>query len=358
MMGRLGVYPHNMTVCSALTADGLLFVLTSNGVNETHAQVPAPGAPSFVALDRDTADVVWTDNSPGGNILHGQWASPAYGVFDGQAQVLFPGGDGWLYSFDPRGDGQGHARLLWKFDTNRKASKYVIGNPKRNRNPLAAAPCIDDGLVYVAGGDEPERGQGPGELWCIDPTRRGDISLELAVDQDGKPLAPRRLQCVDPAAGERAIPNPNSAVVWHFDVMDSNNDGQIQYEEQFYGSLSTPVVCDGVIYAPDFAGFVHCLDAKTGRAYWHFDSYSTFWASALVVDGKVYIGSEMGELLVFRHSSQPVAADGQPLAVIDMGNSVFATPIVANNVLYVTRKNMLFAIARPGANDQTGQESP
>ena len=34
-------------------------------------------APSFVALDKTTGKVVWKDNSPGKNILDGQWANPA-----------------------------------------------------------------------------------------------------------------------------------------------------------------------------------------------------------------------------------------------------------------------------------------
>ena len=59
-------------------AGDTLFVCTSNGVDEAHNGIPAPQAPSFIALDKNTAKVLWTDNSPGLNILHGQWSSPAY----------------------------------------------------------------------------------------------------------------------------------------------------------------------------------------------------------------------------------------------------------------------------------------
>ena len=127
MMKELGVSQHNMANCSVLAVDGRLFVCTSNGVDEGHVKIPSPQAPSFIALDQQTGRLLWQDNSPGVNILHSQWASPSYGVFGGVPQVLFAGGDGWLYSFDPGGDGNGTSRLLWKFDCNSKESVYRLG---------------------------------------------------------------------------------------------------------------------------------------------------------------------------------------------------------------------------------------
>ena len=45
-------------------------------------------------------------------------------MLGGVPQVIFGGGDGWLYSFAPEGDGKGNAKLLWKFDCNPKTSHY------------------------------------------------------------------------------------------------------------------------------------------------------------------------------------------------------------------------------------------
>lgn len=101
MLKSLDVWPHTMSTCSPTTDGKHLFVITANGVDDSDINIPKPDAPSFVCLDRATGKVVWTDNSPGKNILDGQWSSPAFGVFNGQPQVLFPGGDGWLYSFTP-----------------------------------------------------------------------------------------------------------------------------------------------------------------------------------------------------------------------------------------------------------------
>ena len=348
MMGKLGVSQHNMANCSMLHIDGRLFVCTSNGLDESHINLPAPNAPSFLALDAKTGDVLWTDSSPGRNILHAQWASPAYGVFKGQPQVIFPGGDGWVYSFDPDGDGQGNSKLIWRFDANPKTSQWILGG-RGTRNNIIAFPVIYDGKVYITVGQDPEHGEGPGRLWCIDPARHmdgSDVSAELAVDADGKAIPHRRHQAVDVAAGEQAIPNSNSAVIWCYQSEDLNKDGDIDFEEEFHRSLSAPVIKDDILYIADFAGLFHCLDAKTGRRHWIYDLFACCWGSALLVDGHVYIGEEDGDVAVFNHSADPTIAmqNGEPIETPVLNSSVYMTPIVTSNVLYIASKNCLFAI--------------
>ncbi len=360
MMRELGVFPHNMSNCSPLIVGDWLFVCTSNGVDESHKHIPAPDAPSFIALDRWTGKLLWTDKSPGANIQHAQWASPSYGVFAGQPQVIFAGGDGWVYSFDPRGDGRGNSKLLWKFDANFKESKSIIGG-RGTRNEIIAFPAIYDGLVYIVMGQDPEHGEGSGCLWCLDPAKHldgSDVSESLAVNRDGRPIPYKPIQAVDPAIGERSIPNPQSAVVWRYTAQDRNGDGVIDFEEEFHRSLSTPVIKDDILYVADFSGLFHCLNAKTGKAYWTYDLLAACWNSALLVDGKVFIGDEDGDMAIFRHSADPAksmkteGAEQKPwYGEIAMPNSIYMTPIVANNVLYIATKNMLYAIESSTGSD-------
>ena len=63
MMDRLGVSQHNMCSCSVTAAGDILFVNTSNGQDVEHNYIPAPEAPSFFAMDKNTGKVLWTDNS-------------------------------------------------------------------------------------------------------------------------------------------------------------------------------------------------------------------------------------------------------------------------------------------------------
>jgi len=97
MMGPdMGISQHNMCSCSVTSYGDLLFVNTGNGLDESHLNLPAPDAPSFICMNKNTGEVLWTDGAPAKNILHGQWSSPTVGTFDGVPQALFAGGDGIL----------------------------------------------------------------------------------------------------------------------------------------------------------------------------------------------------------------------------------------------------------------------
>ena len=122
--------------------------------------------------------MIWKSNLPGKNIMHGQWSNPAYAEIDGEPQVIFPGGDGWLYGFEPE-----TGKLIWKFDCNPKDAVYELGGTG-TRNDFIATPVVYDNKVYIGVGQDPEHSTGVGHLWCIDPDgKTGDISPDL-VDDD------------------------------------------------------------------------------------------------------------------------------------------------------------------------------
>ena len=346
MMGApLNVSQHNMCSCSVTAVGNVLFVNTSNGLDESHINLPRPDAPSFIALDKTTGKLLWTDASPGTNILHGQWSSPAVGMLGGVPQAIFAGGDGWVYSFRADEGKAGDPELLWKFDANPKSSEWILGG-RGTRNNIIATPVLYDDLVYVAVGQDPEHGEGEGHLWCIDPKKRGDVSPQIAVKVvDGKqvPIPHRRLQAVNEEEGETTIDNENSAVVWHYSKFDQNADGEFDFEEEMHRSCGTVAIKDDMLYISDFSGLFHCLDASNGKVHWTYDMFAAAWGSPLIVDGKVFIGDEDGEVSIFKLGDKE---SNEPTGVMDMGNSVYSTPVVANGVLYIANKTHLFAIAK------------
>ena len=91
-------------------------------------------------------------------------------------------------------------------------------------------------------------------MYCIDGTKRGDIT--------------------------------KTGLVWHFDKIRR--------------SISTPAIKDGIVYQPDFSGFLYALDAKTGQMYWQHDVFAAVWGSPLLVDGKLYLGDEDGDVVICR----------------------------------------------------------
>jgi outer membrane protein assembly factor BamB len=284
MMEEVGSFPHNLANSSPVFYQNLIYVSTSNGQDESHVNIPSPKAPAIIAIDRTTGKLVWEDNSVEDRILHGQWSTPTVGEIGGVMQVVHAQGDGWV-----RGYEAASGKKLWEFDTNPKESVW----PK-TRNEVISTPVIVDNVVYISNGQDPEHGEGVGHAYAIDGTKRGDIT------QSGR--------------------------LWHY--------------EKIRRSISTAAVKDGLIYLADFSGFLHCLDVKTGKPYWVHDMFAAIWGSPMLIDDKIYLGDEDGDVTVLQH--------GKELKVIseqNMGSSVYATVVPANGVLFVMNRNQLYALA-------------
>ncbi len=320
MMKDLNVFPHNMAACSPLIVGDRLFIVTGNGVDEGHINIPSPEAPSFLCLDKKTGMVLWQSSLPGKNIMHGQWSNATYADVKGVPQVIFPGGDGWLYGLEPA-----TGKVIWKFDCNPKNSKYELGG-RGTRSDFIATPVVHDGLIYIGTGQDPEHFTGVGHLWCIDPSKAGAGNVDLSPVNDN----------FDPAA----LVNAKSGLVWHYGGPAKNpmEEGRDFY---FGRTMSTVSVHDGLVYAAELDGFMHCLDARTGKLYWKFDTKSAIWGSTYLVGGKIYLATEEGDVWVFTHGKTKV----EPLK-IEGEQPIRSTPIMANGVLYVMTESNLFAIGK------------
>jgi outer membrane protein assembly factor BamB len=305
----LKVAPCASAFGSPLVVGDLVYAVTGNGkeYGALDKPVPEPKAPSFVAINKKTGEVAWSDNSPGGNIMEGTWTSPLYAEVNGQGQVIFPGGDGWLYAFEPK-----TGKAVWKFDCNPKGTEFRTDS-RGTRNYLMS-PAAHGNRLYTAVGQQPDNGQGIGHLWCVDITKTGDLSEEL----------------------EKGKPNPNSGLVWQY-----GREMKADARDYTFGrSISGFAVHDGLLYTAELDGFVHCLDANTGKEYWQEDLKANVWASPLWVDGKIYMADDTGNVSIFEHGKEKKLVNK-----VDMESGIKATPVVANGVLYLVTDKRLFAIA-------------
>jgi len=243
-----------------------------------------------MVFKKETGELVWDSTDPGENILHGQWSNPAFGVAAGRPQVIFPGGDGWLYSYEPQS-----GKLIWKFDCNPKDSKWELGG-LGTRNNLISTPVFYGDSVYIGVGQDPEHGVGIGHLYRVRADGEGDVT--------------------------------SSKKVWHYG------------DDDFRRTISTVAVHEGLVYAADLSGFLHCIDQETGRPYWVHDLLAAVWGSPTVIDGHVYIGDEDGDVLIVK-----TGKTFEKVREINMGNSVYSTPVAVNGVLYIANRTTLFAIA-------------
>jgi outer membrane protein assembly factor BamB len=350
MMAELGVSPHNASCSQIAASRDAVFLVTGQGLDGTHVNNPSELAPCFLALDKTTGEVLWSDNSATKNILHGSWGSPVVANLGGVDQVIFPGGDGWLYSFDPAGTADGKGNLLWKFDCNPKDSKWKLGG-LGTRNNLIAKPTIYEGNVYIAVGQDPEHGEGDGHLWCIDPTKRGDVSPDLVFSKESPdtPIPHRRIIACEKDKGEFTKPNPNSAAVWHYTGTDLDGNGRVIFDEEMHRCLSNIVIKEDLAFVSDMSGLLHCINAKTGIAYWTYDLYAHTWSSPLISARHVYVADEDGDLAVFNLSKDPAIAmpGGNPVSESLLSSAIYSTPNSAKNVLYVLSMKRLHAISNP-----------
>jgi len=289
MCSRLGVFPHEATNSDVLPVGDLLMVSTSNGQNEGHNRVPSPRAPSLIAVDKRSGEVVWRAIGPGDQVLHGQWSSPVAANVSGRMQVLFGGGDGWLRAYDAA---SGHE--VWRFDGNPKDAPWLPRPRVLSRGFIIASPVFADGRVFVAMGQSPGHGNGPSLVHAISPSGQGDVT--------------------------------KTRLLW-----TSREVGRV---------VGTPIVQDGLLYVGDLGGTIHCLDAATGAPVWKHETHEPIWGSLLLAGDRLYAGNAAGSMSVLRAGRRK-----ELLATIEMDAPLYARPAVVGDALYLTTANRLYLIA-------------
>ena len=173
-----------------------------------------------------------------------------------------------------------------------------VSNRQQSPSDIYAMPVFYQNRLYIAGGGDIFWGKNEAWLKCIDATRTGDMS--------------------------------GTAEVWSAPL-----DRHV---------MSTPAISDGLAFVADAARKIHCIDAETGREYWTQETRGEFWASPLVADGKLYIGTRKGDFWIMAASKEK-----QVLAMVDFKKGISATATAANGAVYVATMTDLYAL-REGAS--------
>jgi outer membrane protein assembly factor BamB len=288
-MPALGVFPHEACNSDVLPLGDLLIVGTSNGQNEGHTRVPSPFAPSLIAVNKHSGEVVWSAIGPGGRVLHGNWSSPVAANVNGRMQVLFGGGDGWLRAYDAAS-----GQEIWRFDGNPKDARSLPRPGVFSRSSIIASPVFADGRVFIAMGQSPGHGNAPSLVYAISPNGQGDVT--------------------------------KSELLW-----TSREVGRV---------VGTPIVKDGLLYVGDLGGTVHCLDAATGAHLWKHETNDPIWGSLLLAGDRLYVGNDQGLMTVLRTGRRK-----ELLAQIEMDAPLYTRPAVIGDALYIATANRLYLIA-------------
>lgn len=191
------------------------------------------------------------------------------------------------------------------------ASNYIRGYDARTGEELwrlggsskitAPTPIFANGFIIVASGRRPER-----PIFAVRPGARGDLTL----------------------------------------AKDTTSSAAVAWSKTARGSyMPTPLVYGGILYTLNNDGVFDAYDVETGAEIYRQRLQpigSGFSASPVAADGRLYLSSEDGEILV--------VAAGRTFRLIStntIGELVMATPALSGGVMYVRSSASLFAIGQP-----------
>ena len=96
-----------------------------------------------------------------------------------------------------------------------------------------------------------------------------------------------------------------------------------------------------MVYITDCANRVHCIDAETGKVCWTHDAQGPIWASCMVADGKVYVGTQRGTFWILA-----AGREKKVLCSVGLEGAISGTATVANGVVYVATMKRLYALRK------------
>ena len=305
MVAAAGIWTHDGAHSSILIHGDYLYVNTGTGVDNTHKVIRAPDSPSLIVVDKKTGRYLARDDEHiAPDVFHCTWSSPTLAKVDGRELIFFAGGNGRIFAFEPLKKSPQHGEVatlkkVWQLDFDPSAPKQDIhkylSNRKESPSNIYGMMVFDAGNLYVAGGGDWFWGKNEAWLKCIDPHGTGDITA--------------------------------TNIKW-FAPLGRH-------------TMATPSIDGGLIYVTDAQHFLRCIDQATGEEVWNQDTGGEMWASAMVADRKVYVGTRNGQFWILKA--------GRAKSVLnhtDLGSPISSTAVAANHTLFVTTSTRLYAFGR------------
>jgi len=209
------------------------------------------------------------------------WATPTINETKGRTELVANGGR-YVRGYDPL-----TGKELWRFSDN-------------NTEVKMQAPLVANGLIYITGGYPPGRA-----MYAFKNGAVGDISLK---------------------AGQET----NEFIAWR------TSKGSPY--------TPTPIIYEDLLYTCADNGVFSAYDAKTGAVVYQERLPSSFSASPVAADGKLYLASQDGEVFVVKAGRKY-----ELLATNPMGQALMATPAISDGVLIVRSENYIYAIGQRNA---------
>ena len=206
------------------------------------------------------------------------WSTPTISSESSRTALIANGGH-FIRGYDPL-----TGKELWRFSDD-------------NTEVKMQAPQVADGLIYVTGGYPAGR-----RMYVFKPGAAGDISLKAGQEK-------------------------NDSIAW------SSAKGSPY--------TPTPIVYGDLFYVCADNGVLSAYNSKSGTLIYQQRLPSSFSASPVAADGKLYLSSEDGDVFVVRAGSKY-----ELLATNVMGQALMATPAISDGVLFLRTKDFVYAVGK------------
>ncbi len=325
-----------------------------------------------MALDRDTGETIW-ERTPvtetpheGYHRRYGSFASISP-VTDGERLYVSFGSRG-LFAYDLNGS------LAWKKDYG--IPLQMAGTFGEGRSPALHGETLlmvfdHQGDSFISALDK-RTGE---ERWRRQRNERSAWSHPLVTEHAG------RTQAIVTASGKiRSYDLESGELIWECAGLGSNvipavvRDGDVVFamsghrdpnllairlggEGDVTGSdlvlwtnqrgnsyTPSPVIHEGILYFVTDRGLASAFDAQTGKPHYQqqrLPSTYSLKASPIAANGKLYIATEQGDVVVLR-----MGPEYEVLATNTIDGEFFvASPIIADGEIFLRGRNKLYAVS-------------
>ena len=357
-----------------------VFVLNTSGKGETLRE-------RVMCLDGDTGKVIWeyaypvflSDVPP----HRAAWSSPAADPETGNVYTFGVGGE--LHAFSRDG------KLLWERSLAEEAG-LVTTHGGRTVSPVVEGPLVIVSGVTTGWGEQARAAhrfialdKRTGEIqWVSAPGGRpfdttysppvvatiDGIPTFLAGGSDGAVHA-IKLWTGEPlwtyemskrGLNTGVVLNAGTAIVSHSEenldssemgllaAVDARARGKVGKEQikwhvtGFQGGFSSPVIDGDRLYQVDNGANLYAFDVNTGKTLWKQNLGTIQKASAVLADGKIYVGSENGKFWVLKPGQERV----EVLSENHMaeGEQIIASVAVSDGRVFLVTSDAIYCIGK------------
>ena len=282
---------------SPVLHDGLLIILADED----------SGDDSFiVALDALTGEEVWKHDRP----VQASWATPVLVEHEGQKQLLTSGYE-FVIAYDPADGSE-----LWR----------ATG---LQNNAIHIPMTVDDLAVFTSG-------------------YPGKVAFAIRLDSRGDLTSPQAPPVEDQGSGEALLDRTADR-----DDDSGSFDPRIWTYRKGTGYVPSNLLYDGLLYLTNDGGVITCLDARTGEVVYEggrLPIRGRYSASMVGGGGRILMVNTDGDAALFR-----AGREHEVLGSFSLGESVWATPAIVGDRLYIRGSEHLFALGPAGSEaDSTG----